>query len=132
MATEYEGGCLCGAVRYKAGDVKVGAFCHCRMCQKAAGAPVVSWVIAPLAGFAWTKGKARPYRSSTGANRLFCGDCGSALAFQGDEGDWIALTTATFDHPEGLQPRHHIFTESQMPWLPIADELPRYQGDSPR
>ena len=36
----WTGGCLCGAVRYEAAEAprRIG-YCHCRMCQKAGGAP---------------------------------------------------------------------------------------------
>lgn len=41
----YEGGCRCGAIRYRiTGEPLSAGFCHCRMCQRAAGAPVVAWV----------------------------------------------------------------------------------------
>jgi len=38
------GGCQCGAIRFavKAAPVKV-SICHCRMCQKASGAPFASF-----------------------------------------------------------------------------------------
>ena len=40
-----EGGCLCGAVRYcVSGSPFATEYCHCGMCQKASGAPVVSWM----------------------------------------------------------------------------------------
>ena len=40
-----DGGCLCGAVRYRLEGPPLHAdyYCHCRMCQRAAGAPVVAW-----------------------------------------------------------------------------------------
>ena len=44
--TIHEGGCLCGAVRYReaAAPGAVG-HCHCTMRRKASGAPVVTWAV---------------------------------------------------------------------------------------
>lgn len=48
MTQVHEGGCLCGAVRYRiTGEPKSVGYCHCRMCQRAAGAPVVAWATVP-------------------------------------------------------------------------------------
>ena len=53
------GGCQCGAVRFalSAAPVKV-SICHCRMCQKAAGAPFASFADIERSDFAWTRGTA--------------------------------------------------------------------------
>ena len=44
---QLEGGCLCGDIRYKvSGELakeEKPSLCHCRICQRAAGAPVVGW-----------------------------------------------------------------------------------------
>ena len=38
------GGCQCGAVRYRLDAAPTGAsVCHCRMCQKAGGAPFMAF-----------------------------------------------------------------------------------------
>ena len=41
--TMREGGCYCGAIRYRIeGEPLHVNYCHCRMCQRLSGAPVVS------------------------------------------------------------------------------------------
>ena len=61
-----EGGCLCGAVRYRVeGPPLHAGYCHCRMCQRAAGAPVVAWGAWPADRFAWLQGKPGRFASST-------------------------------------------------------------------
>ena len=42
MGLPLEGGCLCGAVRYRISAAPSHTdYCHCRMCQRSTGAPVV-------------------------------------------------------------------------------------------
>jgi hypothetical protein len=132
MATimELEGGCLCGYVRYRAeGEPHQPLYCHCRMCQKAAGAPLVAWVTLPRRGFALRGGEPAWYGSSPGVRRGFCPKCGTALFFDelGDA-DWISLTIASLDHPEWVAPARHVWTSSQMPWLELADKLPKREN----
>ncbi|WP_197457586.1 GFA family protein [Snodgrassella sp. CFCC 13594] len=44
MPTRLEGGCLCGRLRYCIQGALIDAgFCHCRMCQKSSGAPMMAW-----------------------------------------------------------------------------------------
>ena len=72
--TSHEGGCLCGKVRFRVtAEALDSGYCHCRMCQRNSGAPVVAWVTFPRTGFAWIAGKAAEYPSSAHAKRLFCG-----------------------------------------------------------
>jgi len=60
------GGCQCGAIRFalKAVPARV-SICHCRMCQKAAGAPFASFADIEHADFVWTKGKPAAFKSSS-------------------------------------------------------------------
>jgi len=53
-------GCQCGAIRFalKAAPVKI-SICHCRMCQKAAGAPFASFADIEKDDFAWTAASRR-------------------------------------------------------------------------
>ena len=124
-----DGGCLCGAVRYHVTAAPSAVlYCHCRMCQRAAGAPVVAWFTVPVAGLHWLNGEPRVHRSSDGAVRLSCPACGSQLAFQADSvPDRLDLTVASLDRPAGLVPTYHCWTASQLPWFDTDDTLPRYR-----
>jgi hypothetical protein len=127
MPRATEGGCLCGAVRYRVepGEGDSG-YCHCRMCQKSAGAPVLAWVTVPLARFAFTKGAPKVYRSSAHARREFCADCGTQLLFRDDEGEKVDVNTATLDDPTLAPPRYHICRMSRIAWFETADAWPRF------
>lgn len=64
MARAFEGGCLCGQVRYRVtSEPKAAAYCHCRMCQRATGAPVTAWVRFPTSAVRFT-GEMKAYESS--------------------------------------------------------------------
>jgi hypothetical protein len=132
MPHELTGGCFCGAVRYRAAGVKRTSYCHCRMCQKASGAPVVAFLAVPVQGFTLISGTMTAYRSSEKAVRHFCGRCGTQLTFRlVDNPVEIDVNLATLDHPERLAPADHIYTASAMPWLRIEDGLPRHEEARP-
>jgi hypothetical protein len=123
-----EGGCLCGAVRYRVEGPPLNAdFCHCRLCQRAAGAPVVAWGTWPADRFAWTRGEPRSFASSAKGERSFCPACGTPLTFV-DPGDRtrVDVTLASLDDPAAFPPASHAWTMSRVPWLEIGDDLPRY------
>jgi hypothetical protein len=126
----HEGGCLCGQVRFRVTAPALDAgYCHCRMCQRNSGAPVVAWVTFPTTGFEWIAGAAAEYPSSTQAKRLFCASCGSYLVFSNSKSpEEISVNTASFDEPEAFPPRKHIFIESRIPWFHTDDKLPENVG----
>ena len=126
-----EGGCLCGALRYSSSaDPTESGYCHCRMCQKLSGAPVIAWTGFPAESFAYTEGQPAIYRSSPNAQREYCQSCGSQILFRDStEPESVWVNSCTADQPENLLPEYHIFCDSRMPWFETTDELPRY-GDA--
>jgi hypothetical protein len=64
-----EGGCLCGAIRYKADRPTKSMTCHCTTCRRSAGAPIVAWVTCPIRDFAWTRSIPVAHRSSPPVER---------------------------------------------------------------
>jgi hypothetical protein len=127
--TTVSGGCLCGAVRFTAdGSPSFVNFCHCRMCQKASGAPMMAWATYPKAKVAFPNARPKLRRSSDIAERGFCADCGSALLWQRLGAETIDLAVAAFDDPNTLAPSEHIWTSSRVRWLTLTDHLPRFRG----
>ena len=123
-----EGGCLCGAVRYRVeGTIAESGYCHCRTCQKQSGAPVVAWFALPRERFAYTAGAPKTLRASARAGREFCGNCGTYLVFREDNPDeTISVNTATLDDPTLSPPTFHIYCESRIGWFETADTHPRF------
>ena len=123
-----EGGCACEAIRYRldAEPYDVG-YCHCRMCQRASGAPVLVFATVPRSAFVVTRGTPRTRRSSSFGDRWWCGDCGTQLAmFVDDDPSEADFTVASLDDPAVLPPTFHIWTESRVSWFDTADQLPRH------
>jgi hypothetical protein len=123
------GACLCGVLRFDATfPSKWVAHCHCSMCRRAHGAAFVTW-----AGFEDarvriedTRATLRWFVSSPGAERGFCGACGSTLFFRSSR--WpgeLHLVVANFDDPLDRAPQAHVFYDSHVPWFEIADALPK-------
>ena len=128
----YEGGCLCGRVRFRvtAAAIDTG-YCHCRMCQRNSGAPVVAWTTFPAAAFSWVAEPPATYVSSPGVQRQFCPKCGSYMVFRNQDSKEVSVNTASLDDPASFPPRMHIFTESRIPWFPTQDDLPQHVGYGP-
>lgn len=126
----FEGGCLCGAVRYRAsGEVSHPTLCHCRTCRRAAGAPVVAWITVPIARFAFTRGAPVEFRSSPPVTRGFCGVCGTPLTYRHSSfPDSIDVTTASCDDPEAFPPADHTWTSDGISWMQVDDGSPRHRG----
>jgi hypothetical protein len=119
------GGCQCGAIRFalNAAPVKI-SICHCRMCQKASGAPFASFADIEKSEFSWTRGQPAAFRSSTIAERDYCRDCGTPLSFRRIDGPRIEIMTGTFDRPDRLVPTRQFGTESRLGWVVGISNLP--------
>jgi hypothetical protein len=128
VGQDLTGGCLCGDVRYRITAAPVEAqYCHCRMCQRAHGAPVIAWLTVPLDGLAVTKGNPVAYRSSAKAFRHFCGSCGTPLTWrEADNPRLVDVSIGSLDNPEAIAPTMHVWTDSRIAWFESADHLPRY------
>uniref|UniRef100_Q0HRI9 Glutathione-dependent formaldehyde-activating, GFA n=1 Tax=Shewanella sp. (strain MR-7) TaxID=60481 RepID=Q0HRI9_SHESR len=123
-----EGGCLCGAIRYRIEGKPFDAdYCHCRMCQKSIGAVFGAWMDFKLQQVTWVKGQVTEFASSECVRRGFCAHCGCSLTYRHTEyPDYLTLTIASLDDPELVQPNYHIYTDEQPSWLKIEDNCQRY------
>lgn len=129
-----EGGCHCGAVRYRVeGEPIYHAICHCSDCRRATGAPLVSWALFPNARFQVTQGKAELYASSENARRHYCGDCGTSLFYTNETvfPDMTDIQSATLDIPDAIALGIHVQTAERIGWMEKAHELPQFERYPP-
>ena len=119
------GGCQCGAIRFalSVAPTRV-SLCHCRMCQKATGAPFASFADIPGENFAWTRGTPSSFKSSSVAERDFCAACGTPLSYRKIGGDNIEIMTGAFDRPDRMVPTLQFGTESRLGWIGNIANLP--------
>jgi hypothetical protein len=134
MTEPFQGGCLCGSVRFRVSPpTRFVAHCHCAYCRSAQGAAFVTWVGVPDAQFAWASGEDRVtwYASSTPSRRGFCSTCGTTLFFRSDAapGETHVVLTA-FDGPIDKAPSAHVFYDQHVDWVTLADDLPRATGSA--
>lgn len=123
------GGCFCGAVRYEAeGAPFHETNCHCEICRRTSGAPMVAWFSVPRSGFRLVSGIPARFPSTATGTRSFCAQCGTQLTFENsDTPDEIDVTIASLDEPDRLPPKDHTYVRSRLRWIRLADQLPQYQ-----
>ena len=130
MSESLEGGCQCGAVRYRAtGTPEHVALCHCADCRKSSGAPMVLWAAFAEKAVTVLTGNVSDYHSSPSVTRSFCPVCGTGLFFTNPEAlpGLIDIQAATFDDPEALPPQVQIQTAERPHWMTTLDALPSFE-----
>ena len=127
----YEGGCACGAVRYRIAARPIGVrICHCRICQQAMASPFIVQASFPKQAVTVT-GEMAYWASSPRLKRHFCLRCGTRVTIEPAGGDRLAFPLVTFDNPAALYPEMHIWTTTRVAWLTLDDGLPQYPEASP-
>ena len=128
------GQCLCGAVRFEiVPPTLFCAHCHCSMCRRAHGAAYVTWFGVPYERFRIVAGDDTlvRHRSSDHCTRSFCGTCGSSLFFEAaDHPDWIDVVLANMQGALDQAPQGHFYFDDRADWVEVADELPRFGGET--
>lgn len=124
------GHCLCKKTSWAFdGDVTWACYCHCDDCRRNCGAPVVGWLGVPVKNFRWTGEAPKTFESSKGVRRHFCGTCGSPIGFEADHyAGGMHLYAGSLEDPTEFKPQFHVNFQSKLPWLPMEDDLPKYNS----
>ena len=119
----WEGGCLCGTVRFRAkGSPKWVIWCHCQSCRKHSGAPVAAFAAFDESMVEMTNGQITKFASSPGILRGFCATCGSTLTCQGDKMPVeLHFHIGAFDEPAKLPPTSAYYVEERLPWVHLVE-----------
>ena len=139
MAEVHEGGCLCGAVRYRttAPPLRV-TICHCTFCQRFTGS---AYLVEPIfrrgdVSFSGAPPKTYAHRSDGSGKRVtlsFCATCGTTLYLDLERfPDILGLCGGTFDDPNwferGDSNTRHIFTRSAQDGTMLPPGIATYEA----
>ena len=132
----YQGGCLCGAVRFEIhGPIRNIVYCHCSQCRKVQGSAFATNGIVDAGNFQITRGTEALslYEEDKGQGKYFCRHCASPIiskneAFPGQ----VRVRLGTIESDIEERPGAHIFVSSKANWETIPDDgLPRYDEHEP-
>jgi hypothetical protein len=127
-----EGGCLCGAVRYRiTGVPRSSSVCFCRSCRLASGSPSVAWFVVDIGQYELLSGQLAAFQSSPPVTRSFCARCGTPLTYQhADDAGAVELTTATLDDPQRFAPTREIWHSQKISWAASDPTIPHFSEES--
>jgi hypothetical protein len=129
--TTYQGGCLCGAVRYRVAAAPINErVCHCRLCQKVIGAAFNGRLLFRAEEVS-IEGPVDYVHTSADLKRGFCPRCGTTLFSHRLSAKATGVTAGSLDDPALFKPQMHIYVASKQPWLVINDGLPQFEGPPP-
>jgi hypothetical protein len=133
--TEWTGGCMCGAIRYRLGSAPFDAgWCHCRTCQLSSGSPAMAFASVKAGDWRLERGENAlgTVASSNFGHRGFCTRCGTPLYMKvNHQPETVDFSVATLDEPDAIRPEFHIFYGSRIAWAEAADNLPRHERFRP-
>jgi hypothetical protein len=130
---QVEGGCYCGAVRYRAeGDALFKGQCHCRECQYITGGAPNLVMGVPEGGFAFTRGTPKPFRRGDlekPVTREFCPQCGTHLLTRAPGLPGVVLLkVGTLDDPSVFGgPAMAIYTIDKQSFHHVPEGIPAFE-----
>ncbi|MEA3002484.1 MAG: hypothetical protein QOH81_1272 [Sphingomonadales bacterium] len=133
--TGLDGGCACGAVRYRllAPPMFVHC-CHCSSCQTETGTAFALNALIEADRVEILAGEPEPLmipsESGRGQQVWRCPSCRVALwSNYGGARDLIRFVrVGTLDRPGALPPDIHIYTRSKLPWVRLPEGAPAVEA----
>ena len=132
-----EGGCQCGAVRYRITDAPLAVYnCHCRDCQRSSGAthsmslPILRERVELICGEMDHFDKAAD--SGRVVRMLGCAACGTKIWNEPQASPaMLVVKPGTLDDMSWAVPIGNIWTARKAPWVEIDATLVNFTGQPP-
>ena len=126
-----EGGCACGAVRYRlASDPLFTNCCHCLNCQRQTGSAFVINLLIETDRVELLAGDPQPVdvpRDDGSTQRIFrCPTCEVAVFSQYTRGRGAVRARRYPRSAVGGHADAHIYTRSKLPWITLPDSVPAF------
>jgi hypothetical protein len=131
MSDGREGGCSCGAVRYRLTSEPLFVHCcHCLNCQRQTGSAFVINLLIEADRVELLAGEPQPVeapRDDGSAQRIFrCPACQVAVFSEYTWPEVLFVRGGTLDEPAAVAPNVHIFTRSKLPWVTLPHDAPAF------
>ncbi|NKB63565.1 MAG: GFA family protein [Gammaproteobacteria bacterium] len=129
-----EGGCQCGAVRYRTTNQPARAMaCHCITCRLRTGSPYGVGVYFDEKDVEFLQGEMSVYKfnsdtSDRWVRNEFCLRCGTAVSWTLEMRPGLrAIAGGTFDNPDWYPIQAHIWTRSAKSDMCYPDGIPQHE-----
>ena len=132
MSALREGGCSCGATRYRLlSDPLIVHCCHCLNCQRQTGSAFVVNLMIETSQVEMVAGAPQSVevpRDDGSTQRIFrCPTCQVAVFSEYGRPELRYVRAGTLDQPSGVTPDVHIFTRSKVNWIAIPESAPAFE-----
>jgi hypothetical protein len=127
-----EGGCACGAVRYRLTSEPLFVHCcHCLNCQRQTGSAFVVNALIEADRVELLAGEPQPVSvpREAGDDQVIwrCPACWTALYSSYGRSPVRFVRGGTLDDPASVSPDVHIYTRSKLPWVELPDSVPAFE-----
>jgi hypothetical protein len=136
MQAQMSGGCLCGAVRYRAAAAPLAAVkCYCAECRRTSGTGHATHVVMPTSAVAVTGAVntySNPADSGSKITRAFCPTCGTIVySLNSSMPGTTHLRGSTLDDVSEISPQFSVYACRAPAWDPVSPQLPAFDKMPP-
>jgi len=136
MDRPISGGCLCGAVRYRATAAPLAAVkCYCADCRRTSGTGHSAHVVMPASTVEMT-GAVSTYANAADSGseitRAFCPTCGTIVySLNSSMPGTTHLRGSTLDDVNEFSPQFSVYACRAPSWDPVSADLPAFDKMPP-
>jgi hypothetical protein len=132
MESQREGGCACGAVRYRLTSEPLFTHCcHCLNCQRQTGSAFVINLLIEADRVELLAGEPQAIevpRDDGSKQRISrCPSCQVAVFSDYGRPEVLFVRGGTLDQPTEITPDVHIFTKSKVSWVTLPEAVPAFE-----